>query len=577
MRRASPPDQIDNRLKLLRQGGDIRLLNTPQRIEFVHPHMRLLSEEIDLPAGLYWLHCSYREAACLRPPRLGIFCQTAFDTDVIGVDLDRKDRLIELVGGRVRFELTPYAYPGNLVFEELVLRPMSSAGWISLALRRGLGKLLRGTSQNKTSAPQAQTSSVDAREAAVGKQGSWLAHEAGFLSLSPAGHSLLSQTENLVSEVFDTQSETMAVYGDNLIGAVVRGLPDWDPILAATADYVEGAVFVRDSAKDLRLATGMEALKAAERIFGSGAICHIPIPLSRAEVADGDRSRPSIPSPDHAHWPSVSIVIPTKIRLDLLALCLNGLATQTDCPMKLDVIIVDNGADPSELEAVIAKVQAHLDIQVIDRSGPFNFSYLVNQGVAQAQGEIVVLLNDDVVPISPSWLKRMVDSAMDDRTGAVGARLLNKDGTIQHAGVALGLCGLCGHMWRGLSEAEAQHYPAITAPSLRSAVTGACLAVRRSLYQEVGGFDETDLQVTLNDIDFCLRLNAMGYQTLYRGDAVLTHDESSSRGADIDIAKLTRRAAEIEKFQTRWNTRDQQDPWFSPYFDRYSESGIDPL
>ena len=577
MRRASPPDQIDNRLKLLRQGGDIKLLITPQRIEFVHPHMRLLSEEIDLPAGLYWLHCSYREAACLRPPRLGIFCQTAFDTDVIGVDLDRRDRLIELVGGRVRFELTPYAYPGNLVFKELVLRPMSSAGWISLALRRGLGKLLPGTSQNKISVPQAQATSVDAREAVVGKQGSWLAHEAGFLSLSPAGHSLLSQTENLVSKVFDIQSEVLIVYGDSLAGAFVRALPDWDPILAATTDYVNGPVFVRSSARELCLATGLEALKAAERCFGSEAICHIPAPLSCAPEANSDRPLPHIPSPDRPNWPSVSIVIPTKIRLDLLALCLNGMATQTDYPTRLDIVIVDNGADPSELEKVITDAQANLDIRVISRSGPFNFSYLVNQGVAQARGEIVVLLNDDVVPISPSWLKRMVNSAMDDRAGAVGARLLNTDGTIQHAGVALGLCGLCGHMWRGLSDAEAQHYPSILAPSRRSAVTGACLAVRRSLYLEAGGFDEADLQVTLNDIDFCLRLNAMGYQTLYRGDAVLTHDESSSRGADIDIAKLTRRAAEIKTFQARWNTRDQQDPWFSPYFDRYSESGIDPL
>jgi GT2 family glycosyltransferase len=380
--------------------------------------------------------------------------------------------------------------------------------------------------------------------------------------------------EDLVSKVFDTQSETMAVYGDNLVGAAVRGLPDWDPILAATADYVEGAVFVRESAKDLRLSSGMEALRAAERLFGSGAIHHIPVPLSRAAVADGNRSRPSVPCPDHADWPSVTIVIPTKIRLDLLALCLNGLAKQTDYPRKLEVVIVDNGAEPQELEALIAKNLASLDIRIIDRSGPFNFSYLVNQGVAQAQGEIVVLLNDDVVPISPTWLKRMVDSAMDERVGAVGVRLLNKDGTIQHAGVALGLCGLCGHMWRGLSDADAQNYPSILAPSRRSAVTGACLAVRRSLYHEAGGFDEADLQVTLNDIDFCLRLNGMGYQTLYRGDAVLIHDESSSRGADIDIAKLKRRAAEIETFQTRWNTHDVQDPWFSPYFDRYSESGL---
>lgn len=574
MRQVLEPDQTETQNESLKQCGEIRPFDTNQRIEFVQPHTRLTSNEFDLPSGLYWLQCSYSPSAFISPPRLGIFCQNALETHVIGVDLDRKDRLLELVGGRVRFELTPYAYPGNLYLEELALRPMSGVRWINFSLRRGLGKLLPNTGLNKLSEPQGLAFPVDERKSNVHSQDSWMVHETGYLSFSPSGHELLSVAEDLVSKVFDTQSETMAVYGDNLIGAAVRGLPDWDPILAATADYVEGAVFVRESAKDLRLSSGMEALRAAERLFGSGAIHHIPVPLSRAAVADGDRSRPSVPCPDHADWPSVTIVIPTKIRLDLLALCLNGLAKQTDYPRKLEVVIVDNGAEPQELEAVIAKNLASLDIRIIDRSGPFNFSYLVNQGVAQAQGEIVVLLNDDVVPISPTWLKRMVDSAMDERVGAVGARLLNKDGTIQHAGVALGLCGLCGHMWRGLSDADVQNYPSILAPSRRSAVTGACLAVRRSLYHEAGGFDEADLQVTLNDIDFCLRLNGMGYQTLYRGDAVLIHDESSSRGADIDIAKLKRRAAEIETFQTRWNTHDVQDPWFSPYFDRYSESGL---
>lgn len=574
MRQVLEPDQTDTQNESLKRCGEIRPFDTHQRIEFVQPHTRLTSNEFDLPSGLYWLQCSYSPSAIISPPRLGIFCQNALETHVIGVDLDRKDRLLELVGGRVQFEMTPYAYPGNLYLEELTLRPMSGVRWINFSLRRGLGKLLPNTGVNKLSEPQGLAFLVDERKSNVHSQDSWLVHETGYLSFSPSGHELLSVAEDLVSKVFDTQSETMAVYGDNLIGAAVHGLPDWDPILAATADYVEGAVFVRESAKDLRSSSGMEALKAAERLFGSGAIHHIPVPLSRAALADGVRSRPSVPCPDHADWPSVSIVIPTKIRLDLLALCLNGLAKQTDYPRKLEVIIVDNGAEPQELEAVIAKNLASLDIRIIDRSGPFNFSYLVNQGVAQAQGEIVVLLNDDVVPISPTWLKRIVDSAMDERVGAVGARLLNKDGTIQHAGVALGLCGLCGHMWRGLSDADAQHYPSILAPSRRSAVTGACLAVRRSLYHEAGGFDEADLQVTLNDIDFCLRLNGMGYQTLYRGDAVLIHDESSSRGADIDIAKLKRRAAEIETFQTRWNTHDVQDPWFSPYFDRYSESGL---
>jgi GT2 family glycosyltransferase len=577
MRIASEPNLAALGVELLHPGGDIRLLGAPRKIECIQPHMRLVSDEVDLPAGMYWLHCAYSATDILFPPRLGIICQTTYETHVIGVDLDRKDRLIKLVGGRVRFELTPFASAGTLLIETLVLRPMSGARWLSLSLRRGLGKVFPSTGLNKIiGSTQAALPELEA-ETARETETTWRAHDAGFFSLSPQGHRLLSETEHLVARVFAKQSEAIAVYGDSLAGAYVRALPDWDPTLAAAIDYVDGPVFIRDSASDLCLATGMEALKAAEHKFGSTAICHIPAPLSHAAEKDHNRARLNIPCPDRPHWPSVSIVIPTKIRLDLLALCLAGLAKQTDYPSRLDIIIVDNGADARELKSVIADAQPTLDIRVIDRSGPFNFSYLVNQGVAEARGEVVVLLNDDVVPIEPSWLKRMVDSVMDARVGAVGARLLNKNGTIQHAGVALGLCGLCGHMWRGLSDVEAQNYPSILAPSRRSAVTGACLAVRKSLYLEAGGFDERDLQVTLNDIDFCLRLNGLGYQTLYRGDAVLIHDESSSRGADTDIAKLKRRAAEIEKFQVKWHLRDYQDPYFSLYFDRYSESGIDPF
>src|SRR5262249_53457867 len=147
-------------------------------------------------------------------------------------------------------------------------------------------------------------------------------------------------------------------------------------------------------------------------------------------------------------------------------------------------------------------------------------------------GEVLLVFNDDVQAIEPSWLKRMAASVLEPDVGAVGARLLYPDRSVQHAGVMIGIGGACGHLWKGTKPEEAALNPMIMCPGQRLAVTGACLAVRREAYDRVGGMDQEAFPVAYNDIDFCLRLGAIGLKSIYRGDAALVHHESQSRGAD---------------------------------------------
>ena len=192
-----------------------------------------------------------------------------------------------------------------------------------------------------------------------------------------------------------------------------------------------------------------------------------------------------------------------------------------------------------------------------------------------AGGEVILLLNDDIEPIEAGWLHKLVTSALVPQAGAVGARLLYPDASIQHAGVVLGLGGTCAHLWRGLDAETASANPYVMSAGARMAVTGACLAVKRDEFEAVGGFDEEAFPVAYNDIDFCLRLHAKGLRNFYRGDAALIHHESQSRGSDdVSAAKHKRQSAEAARFLDRWRHMTNADPYFSPAFDPEMEIGV---
>jgi GT2 family glycosyltransferase len=201
---------------------------------------------------------------------------------------------------------------------------------------------------------------------------------------------------------------------------------------------------------------------------------------------------------------------------------------------------------------------------VLRHPGEFNYPDLVNAGAGAARGDVLVLLNNDCVARDHSWLDAMTSLAREAEVGAVGAILLYEDGSLQHAGVTLGLGGEAGHRDRKLPAAHVGNLGRLSAVHEVSAVTAACLAVERRKYHEVGGVDRA-FAVAFNDIDFCLRLQERGYRNLLTPEAVLIHAESASRGQDTG-PKRARFEREAARFRDRWRPLIQDDPYFHPLF-----------
>ncbi len=254
----------------------------------------------------------------------------------------------------------------------------------------------------------------------------------------------------------------------------------------------------------------------------------------------------------------VSILIPTRDRLDLLRSCIASIEERTDYD-DWEIVILDNESREADALAYLAKTP-HTVIRV---PGEFNFSRSVNQGVERSEGEFVVLLNNDTIVVSSDWLTEMVGSCRVPGVGAVGAKLLYPDGRIQHAGVTMGVYGLTAHALEGrhdrASELEEGFYAHV--PRNVSAVTAACLLTRRTLFLELGGFDEQELAVAWNDTDFCLRVRSSGLRVVMNPLAELIHLGSASRGDD-------KNDREVAVMFARWGAEIEQDPYYNPNLSR---------
>lgn len=261
--------------------------------------------------------------------------------------------------------------------------------------------------------------------------------------------------------------------------------------------------------------------------------------------------------------PLVSVIVPTRNGLHLLRRAVGGLLERTHWP-HLELLIVDNGSDDPACLAWLAQVSEDPRVRVLHDPRPFNFAVLNNAAVAQARGEVLALVNNDVDMLSPDWLHEMVSLALQPGVGAVGARLWYEDFTLQHGGVLLGIGEVAAHAMKGLPRGEAG--PAARALRLQGymAVTAACLVVRREHWQRVGGMDET-LAVAFNDIDLCLKLAAAGLRNLWSPHAELLHFESVSRGRDHDPVKKVRYRAEAEVMLGRWRAWISADPFYNPF------------
>jgi GT2 family glycosyltransferase len=345
--------------------------------------------------------------------------------------------------------------------------------------------------------------------------------------------------------------------------------PDWNSELFEHFDYLTGACALQATPEDLQSLAGADdwARKLVTRLAGDGGALHIRKVLHHRRM----RPRPQLPAAPilpTRELPLVSIIIPTRNRVDLLRTCLNGIA-DTDYP-NIEVIVVDNDSDDPETLAYLAGLDP-VRHRVLRHEGAFNYSEINNRAVREARGQLLCLLNNDIEVIEPSWLSTMVVQALRDNVGAVGARLLYPDGRIQHAGVVIGVGGAAGHAHRLVASDTEGYFHRHALPQFASAVTAACLVVARERFLAAGGLDERNFAVAFNDVDLCMRLNQQGWQSLYEPRATLIHHESVSRGLDRDLVGAARFAGELAALQRLWHTDEVVDPFHHPELSRVSE------
>ncbi len=318
-------------------------------------------------------------------------------------------------------------------------------------------------------------------------------------------------------------------------------------------------------------------------VAAPGSILHLPAVLCHratrwadwpAPAATPPRTAPGLLAIADARWPRprfalpepvplVSVIVPTRDQPELLGACVAGLLERTDYPA-IELLVVDNGSqDPAALET-LSRLAALPGVRVLSRPGPFNFAALNNATAAEATGDVLLLLNDDTEMLHADWLRELVSHAVRPDVGAVGARLLYPDGTLQHGGILLGPGGAATHVGRGAQRESAGYDGQLAVVRDLSAVTGACLAIRREVFHAVGGMDER-LAVTWNDVDLCLRVRAAGLRVVWTPYAVLRHREGSTRGTEAsDPAKLARFLREQALMRDIWGNAMEVDPFLNP-------------
>ncbi|HET8750083.1 MAG TPA: glycosyltransferase family 2 protein [Sphingomicrobium sp.] len=417
-----------------------------------------------------------------------------------------------------------------------------------------------------------------ARIDAIGDLGKFFATDELWICPLNVGDRLAPSAASAYAEAIAAHPEQKVIYADDdlLDGRAYRlephFKPDWNPELFQHHDFVTGAAMLRVGSEELA--------SVADEGWPEGLVQRVvdrsPTPLHLPFILHHRRTRPEpvLPTnemPPLAVHPRVSVIIPTRNRADLLRTCLEGL-TRTDY-RDLEIIVVDNDSDDPESLAYLNQLRTR-GITVLRIEGEFNYSALNNAAVEAARGEFLCFLNNDIEIVEPSWLQWLVGHAARPDIGAAGARLLYSDGTLQHAGVYIGIGGGAAHAHRFLKADERGYFDRSRLPQRVSAVTGACLVVSRDKFVAVGGFDEKNFRVAFNDIDLCIKLNERGWQSFYEPRATLIHHESKSRGSDKDKANRGRFADELSALKRIWRTDERRDPFHHPQLSPFCEQFV---
>jgi len=368
--------------------------------------------------------------------------------------------------------------------------------------------------------------------------------------------------------------------------------PEYDPNLLRKFNYMGNVILVRTEKarkirKEIEEQTGHPAplTRDTQHDFlkrfckdenirpgeeRTGAIRHIPRVLYHEVMRDAqdvsiDRHIPLVKK-DHE---MISVIIPNKDHLEDLSRCIDSIR-KVNAYQNLEIIIVENNSSSRDIFDYYDRIQEEDGrIRVITYEGPFNYSRINNFGANEAHGKDLLFLNNDTAVLKPSAFWYLASYADKEDVGAVGALLIYPDHTVQHAGVILGYGGVAGHAFSGEALGEIPNrYAEMLFEHTRnvSAVTGACMMVRKEIFEKAGGFDE-ELAVAFNDVDLCLRLRSKGYRVLICPNAELIHNESASRGAEDTDEKVKRFHGEIGRFVRRWEKQlAEGDPFYNPNY-----------
>ncbi|RXH10107.1 glycosyltransferase family 2 protein [Bradyrhizobium guangzhouense] len=420
-----------------------------------------------------------------------------------------------------------------------------------------------------------------------------------FIVFCPAGSVFASDALSRFAQAFHANPECRCIYADLDIQAQGGGV--WPLAFSAfdrerALEQGYGALLFamrRDDAADaLRTATSLyELFNAAFIEHEAGCILHLPgavaslppIDLARAgrELADATRAvlkqqgiRARIEVRTDAAWPAVrvrreipnrertTIIVPTRNRVELLRRCIETIMPAVR-KERAEILIVDNdSSDPETLDYLETAASEYM--RVLSISGSFNFSRLNNLAVEECRSDNICLVNNDIEAIDDDWLGEMLSRLADPGVGAVGAKLLWPSRVVQHGGVVLGVNFAATHAFNDRMDGDPGYGGLLQVAHECSAVTAACLLLRRRDYLSVGGLDELFFPINFNDVDLCLKLREQGYRIVFAPDAKLLHLESASRGRDQAPDRKARFDRELMMLRAKWGDTLLDDPYYNP-------------
>ncbi len=315
---------------------------------------------------------------------------------------------------------------------------------------------------------------------------------------------------------------------------------------------IEGSTALDSSQKTYTSEAGLRALK--DHLVDNPQVKSVELHA----LQNAYRVKWQIPNPS----PKVSLIIPTKDAYELIYNCVESIIKKTIYP-NYEIIIVDNQTRCKKTLNYLSYLEKNQLATVIPYPDSFNYSSINNLAVKRASGSVIGLINNDIEVINDDWLCEMVSHAVRPDVGCVGAKLYYSDGTIQHAGVILGIGGVAGHGHKGFSSNHHGYMSRLSLVQNYSAVTAAALVVEKAIFEAVGGLNEGELKVAFNDVDLCLKIRELGYKHVWTPFAELYHHESVTRGFEDTVEKQLRFKQEVNYMKNRWGGQLTSDPAYN--------------